>query len=72
MADKLVRNRDDNSVIERYVDMGDGTWARKTSGGSGSSAPVADIIIYGATFSGIMAACSANKRRHGDHHRTAL
>ena len=26
-----------------------------------NSAPVADIVIYGATFSGIIAACSANK-----------
>lgn len=27
MADKLVRNPHDAGVIERYVDMSDGTWA---------------------------------------------
>lgn len=31
MADKLVRNPYDAGVIERYVDMGDGTFARRVS-----------------------------------------
>jgi hypothetical protein len=34
MADKLVAHPDDNSVIRRFVDNGDGTWSEKVAVGS--------------------------------------
>ena len=37
MADKLVPSRNDTGVIERYRDMGDGSFARVTSAAAGSA-----------------------------------
>jgi len=37
MADKFIPSRDDASVIERYVDQGNGTWARMTASSAGAS-----------------------------------
>jgi hypothetical protein len=36
MADKLVASKDDTSVIEKYVDNGDGSWSRKVAVGGGA------------------------------------
>jgi hypothetical protein len=57
MADILVKNPDDRGVVERYVDQGDGSWAKRvvaqaaaTVAGSGGSM---FRVISGATvFSG--------------------
>lgn len=48
-ADILVRNPDDQGVIERYVDQGDGTWTRRGSLSSGDAQIGAVEIKDGAT-----------------------
>lgn len=45
MADKLVANRDDESVIERYVDMGDGTFALLGTSSSDSATNPSTVIV---------------------------
>lgn len=37
MADKLIANKDDGGVIEKYVDNGDGSWSRKVAVGGGAA-----------------------------------
>lgn len=55
-ADVLVRNPQDNGVVERFVDQSDGTWARKvvsTPAGTGTTADqVQGNVASGATDSG--------------------